>query len=158
MALPPFVGPWPLHQLRDLFTQTAGLLGRVISSSQGGQHKHRINAHTDIHTLSGIRMHDPSVPANEDSLCLRQRGYCDRLRLFYSEELLNKPIGYPVWRAIRQSSRCYAQLQRRQKLTGGMFKYLQLYWRLGVFSISLERKRGAYRHRIANYDEIEIEL
>jgi hypothetical protein len=46
-------------------SQTVGLLGRVISSSQGlylntGQHKHRINAQTDIHALSGIRTHDPS--------------------------------------------------------------------------------------------------
>jgi hypothetical protein len=32
-----------------------------------GQHKHRINAHIDIHGLSGIRTHDPSVLASEDS-------------------------------------------------------------------------------------------
>jgi hypothetical protein len=35
MALQPFVGPWPLFQFLDLFTQTAGLLGRVISPLQG---------------------------------------------------------------------------------------------------------------------------
>jgi hypothetical protein len=51
----------------------------VISSSQGrylhtGQHKHRINAHTDTHALIGIRTHDPSVRASEDS-----SGHCDRL-------------------------------------------------------------------------------
>jgi hypothetical protein len=45
-----------------------GLLGRGISQSQGrylhrGQHKHRINVHTDIHALSEIR-------AFEDSSCL----------------------------------------------------------------------------------------
>jgi hypothetical protein len=83
MALQSFVGPWPLSQFRKLFTQTVGLLGRVISLSQGrylytGQHKHRINAHTDIHTLNGIRTHDPSVRASEDSSCLRQHGHCDR--------------------------------------------------------------------------------
>jgi hypothetical protein len=34
------------------------------------QHKHRINAHnTDIHALSGIRIHDPSIRASEDSSC-----------------------------------------------------------------------------------------
>jgi hypothetical protein len=38
------------------FIQTVGLLGRVVNPSQGrnlhtGQHKHRINAHTDIHAL-----------------------------------------------------------------------------------------------------------
>jgi hypothetical protein len=64
------------------------LLGRVISPSHGvylntGQHRHRISAYThthtpNIHASSGIRTHDPSVRANEDSSCLRPRGYCDR--------------------------------------------------------------------------------
>jgi hypothetical protein len=35
MALQPFVGPWPLFQFLNLFTQTIGLLGRRISPSQG---------------------------------------------------------------------------------------------------------------------------
>jgi hypothetical protein len=48
------------------FTHSVGLHGRGISPSQGrylhtGQHKHRINAHTDIHASSGIRTHDPSI-------------------------------------------------------------------------------------------------
>jgi hypothetical protein len=39
-----------------------------IGPSQGRylhteQHKHRINAHRDIHALSGIRTHDPSLRA-----------------------------------------------------------------------------------------------
>jgi hypothetical protein len=43
-------------------TQSVGLLGRRISPSQGrylhtGQHRHRLNAHTDIHAH---RTHDPS--------------------------------------------------------------------------------------------------
>jgi hypothetical protein len=56
-----------------IYTQSVGLLGRGISPSQGlylhtEQHKHRIIAHnTDIHTLSGIRTHDPSVRASEAS-------------------------------------------------------------------------------------------
>jgi hypothetical protein len=29
--------------------------------------------------LNGIRTHDPSVRASEDSSCLRPRGHCDRL-------------------------------------------------------------------------------
>jgi hypothetical protein len=41
---------------------------------------HRTNAHTDTHALSGIRSHDPSVRASEDSSCLRSRGHCDRPR------------------------------------------------------------------------------
>jgi hypothetical protein len=65
-------------------TQTVGLLGRVISPSQGlylhnDQHKHRINVHTDIHASSGIRTHDPSVRASEDISCFRSRGHYDRL-------------------------------------------------------------------------------
>jgi hypothetical protein len=84
MALQPFVGPWPLFQFRNLFTQSVKPLGRGISPSQGrylhtGQHKHRINAHkTDIHALSEVRSHDPSVRASEDSSCLRPRGHCGR--------------------------------------------------------------------------------
>jgi hypothetical protein len=41
---------------------------------------HRINVHnTDIHALSGIPTHDPSVRASEKSSYLRLRGHCDRL-------------------------------------------------------------------------------
>jgi hypothetical protein len=58
------------------------LLGRVISLSQGRylhtkQHKHIINVN-NIHALSGIRTHDPSVRAAEDSSCLRPRDHSDR--------------------------------------------------------------------------------
>jgi hypothetical protein len=42
--------------------------------------------HTDIHALSGIRTHDPSVRASKDSLCLRRRGNCDRRLLVYVNE------------------------------------------------------------------------
>jgi hypothetical protein len=43
-----FVGPWPLFQFFDLFTQSVGPLGRGISQSKGrclhtGQFNHRIN-------------------------------------------------------------------------------------------------------------------
>jgi hypothetical protein len=37
------------------------------------------NADTHIHASSGIRTHDPSVRAVEDSTCLRPRGHWDRL-------------------------------------------------------------------------------
>jgi hypothetical protein len=77
-------GPWPLLQFRNhFFTQSVGLLGRVTSPSQlrylhTGQHKHRINAHTDIHSLSEIRTHVSRVQLSEDSSCLRPRGRCDQ--------------------------------------------------------------------------------
>jgi hypothetical protein len=65
------------------FLQTVGLLGRVISSSQGlylttGQHKHRKKHTSNIHALSGIRTQDPGFGASEDSTCLRPLGYRDR--------------------------------------------------------------------------------
>jgi hypothetical protein len=54
----PLLGPSLFVSFVLFFTQTVELLGRVISPSQGrylhtGQHKHRTNAHTDIHALSG---------------------------------------------------------------------------------------------------------
>jgi hypothetical protein len=66
----PLLGPG-FFSFVVFFTQSVGLLGRVISPSCGrylhtGQHKHRINAHTNILALSGIRTHDPSVRASED--------------------------------------------------------------------------------------------
>jgi hypothetical protein len=83
VSLPAYSGSRPLIQFRNHFSQSVGLRGRVISPSHGryihtGQHKHKINAHRGIH-LSGIRTHDPSIQASEDSSCLRPCGYCERL-------------------------------------------------------------------------------
>jgi hypothetical protein len=79
----PLLGPGLFFSFVISFTQTTGLLGGVISPPQGrylntGQHKHRINADTDINASSGIGTHDPSVRASEDSSCRRPRGHCDR--------------------------------------------------------------------------------
>jgi hypothetical protein len=57
MAFPAHSGPWPLIQFRKYFSQTVGLLGRMVSPSQvrylnTGQHK------PNIHALSGIRTYD----------------------------------------------------------------------------------------------------
>jgi hypothetical protein len=54
---------------------SVGLLGRVNSPSQG---RYLTQTQTNIHALSGIRTHDPSVGASEHSSCLRSRGHCDR--------------------------------------------------------------------------------
>jgi hypothetical protein len=72
----PLLGPGFFFSFVIIFTQTVGLLGRVVSPSQGrylhtGQHKHTINVHTDVHALSGFPTHDPSVRTSEDSSCLR---------------------------------------------------------------------------------------
>jgi hypothetical protein len=72
MALQPLLGPGHVFNFVIIFfTHTVGLLGQVISPSQGRylytrKHKHRINVYTDIHALSGIRTHDPSFRVRED--------------------------------------------------------------------------------------------
>jgi hypothetical protein len=84
MALPAHSGSRPLIQFRNHFSQMVGLLGWGISPSQGrylntGQHRQNKRIHiSNIHALSGIRTHDPSVRASEESSWLRSRGYCDR--------------------------------------------------------------------------------
>jgi hypothetical protein len=104
--------PWSLIQFRNHFSETVGLLGRVINSSQGrylntGQHKHR-NKHThtpNIHALSGIRTHDPSVRASEDSSCLRPRGYCDWLLMRFTpwNSEVSKEYVASIFRIKKQS-------------------------------------------------------
>jgi hypothetical protein len=82
LALQP---PWALasFSVSWSFLQTVGLLGRVISSSQGlylniGQTQNK-HIHTpNIHALCGIRNYDPSFQDSEDSLCLRPLGCCER--------------------------------------------------------------------------------
>jgi hypothetical protein len=80
---------WPLAYLHETLGFTSvyyilrhlvGLLGRVISSSQGlylytNTEK---RTYTNIHALSGIRTPDPGFRASEDSACPRPLGYRDR--------------------------------------------------------------------------------
>jgi hypothetical protein len=59
------LGPWPLIFSFMIILQTVGLLGRVISSSQGlylntGQHKHRINTYQTSMPCVGL---EPTIPA-----------------------------------------------------------------------------------------------
>jgi hypothetical protein len=49
-----------------IYTQSVRLLGRRISPSHG-RYLHTEQTHTDIHASIGIRTHDPSVRASEDS-------------------------------------------------------------------------------------------
>jgi hypothetical protein len=55
---------------------SVGLLGRVISPSQG-QGRYLTQIQTDIHASNGIRTHDLSFRVSEDSSCFRPRGHCD---------------------------------------------------------------------------------
>jgi hypothetical protein len=82
VALPAHSGPWPLIQFRNLFftdgrtpwVRDQFSLCRYLYTGKQNKRIHTPN----IHALSGIRNHDPSVRANEDSSCLRPRGYCGR--------------------------------------------------------------------------------
>jgi hypothetical protein len=79
------LGPGLFFCFVIFFIQALGHLGRVISPSQGrylqaGHHKHRINAHTDIHDFSWIRAHDPSFWEREDSPCFRQSGHTEEYK------------------------------------------------------------------------------
>jgi hypothetical protein len=49
-----------------IYTQSVGLVGRVISSSQG------------LYINTGQHTHDHGLRASEDSSCLRPRGHRDR--------------------------------------------------------------------------------
>jgi hypothetical protein len=76
--------------------QSVGLLGRVISTSQGRyltqtQNKHR----QDIHAPSGIRSHDRSVRA-------RPRGHCDRLSSDSDLLYLTGKTGYGTFRPLHR--------------------------------------------------------
>jgi hypothetical protein len=80
LGLPPWNSTFHFGFL-DL-RQSVGLLGRVISSSQGlylytntEKHTHTLN----IHALGGIGTNDPGFRASEDSACLRPLGYRDRI-------------------------------------------------------------------------------
>jgi hypothetical protein len=69
MALPAHSWPWPLIQFRNHFSQTVGLLGRVISPSQGrylntGQHRHGINLYTHQISMAWLGF-EPTITAPE---------------------------------------------------------------------------------------------
>jgi hypothetical protein len=66
MAIQPFVGPWPLLQFLDLFTQSVGLLGWGGSPSLGhylptGQHKHNKSTQTSVPRV----VFEPMMPVFE---------------------------------------------------------------------------------------------
>jgi hypothetical protein len=67
MALPALSGPWPFIQFGNHFSQTLGLLVRVISPSKGlyintGQQKHRINVHTHQTSMLWVGF-EPTISA-----------------------------------------------------------------------------------------------
>jgi hypothetical protein len=70
----------------NLFGQLVGLHEREINPTQR-LYLHRTTQHTKtrthIHASSGIRTHNPSARAVEDSTCLRQLGHWNRVQCGY---------------------------------------------------------------------------
>jgi hypothetical protein len=106
MDLQPFVGPWPLLQFRNLYYTDGRTPWTSDIPSQGRylhtrQQKHRINAYTDIHALSGIRTHYPSLRAIEDSSCLKPCGHRNRRNSIYATKTIEC---YGMWSLSAHSS------------------------------------------------------
>jgi hypothetical protein len=71
--------PWTSDQL------VARPLPKHRTTQTQNKHVHT----TNIHALCGIRNHDPSVRASEDSSCLRPLGYSDRTPPTYHTKTLS---------------------------------------------------------------------
>jgi hypothetical protein len=85
MSLPAHSGPWPLIQFYNHFLidgRTPWTSDQLVTRplpKHGTIQTQNKHIHTpNIHSLSGIRTHDPSVWADEDSSCLRPHSYCDQ--------------------------------------------------------------------------------
>jgi hypothetical protein len=80
MALSAHSGPRPLIQFRNHFTQTVSDQhdARLLPTHRTTQRQNKRIHTPNIHALSGIRTHDPSDRASEDSSCLTPRGYICR--------------------------------------------------------------------------------
>jgi hypothetical protein len=88
LGLPPWNSPFHFGFL-DL-RPSVGLLGRVISSSQGLYLYTNTEKRTpNIHALSEIQTHDPGFRATEDSTCLRPLGTVTGSLPFYYSRILN---------------------------------------------------------------------
>jgi hypothetical protein len=84
MALPAHSGPWSLIQFHNHSLQTVRLLdkwsapfARPLPKDRTAQTQNKYIHIPNIHTLSGIRTHDPSVRERDGSSSLRTRSYCD---------------------------------------------------------------------------------
>jgi hypothetical protein len=84
LALQPPWAPASAFQLYDHFTDgrilwtSDQLVARPLPKHRTTQTQNK-HIHTpNIHALCGIRTHDSSFRASEDSSCLRPFGYCDR--------------------------------------------------------------------------------
>jgi hypothetical protein len=99
MALLPSVGPWPLFSFLILCTggRTPWTgnqpVARPLATHRTTQRQNKRTKYRHIHASSGIRTHDYSVRASEDSSCLRPRGHCDRHLITYDMKRNQGSIG-----------------------------------------------------------------
>jgi hypothetical protein len=85
-------GPWSLFQFPNPYTvgRTPWTgdrsVARLLPTNRTTQTQNkRTRRH---HASSGIRTHEASVRAGEDTSCIRPRGHCDRLPDFYHNEII----------------------------------------------------------------------
>jgi hypothetical protein len=110
MALPAQSGPRPLIQFRNHFSQTVGLLGRVIRPSQGrylntGQHKQRINAYTHQISMPWVGF-EPKIPASERAKTVHASDRASTVTGMLTGRPLLLQFGYfeiPFFKSIRYS-------------------------------------------------------
>jgi hypothetical protein len=86
MYLQLFIGLWSLLQCRNLFLHRRYDSLDWESACRKAVTYTQDNTNTDMHALSGIQTHDPSVRASEDSSCLRPRCHSDQRRSIMRRE------------------------------------------------------------------------
>jgi hypothetical protein len=105
MALPTHSGSWALIQFHNYFSDcrtpwtSDQLVARPLPIHRKTQTQNKRIHTPNIHTLSGIRTYDLSVRVNEDSSCLRSRGYCYRQRVMSGciiSRILHKNTDYEI--------------------------------------------------------------
>jgi hypothetical protein len=164
VALQHFVGPWLLFQFLD------PIHSRGISPSQGlylhkRQHKHRINAHTDIHALSGIRTNDHRVRASEGISCFRPLSYCNRHTLNMPKKMgnvnsnshiMNQPSSHTFKESMSQIH--YAE---HESLTLSLIRPLYHYVHIWVINNVFSCRNPSYNlwtHNAAAWKSKQIDI
>jgi hypothetical protein len=94
MVVQSFVEPWLLFSFLTLYTvgRTPWMgdqpVARPLPTHRTTQTQNKRTRNTDVHVLSGIRAHDPSVRTSEDNSCLRRHGYYYRHNFYVPSEKL----------------------------------------------------------------------
>jgi hypothetical protein len=159
VSLPAHWGTWPLIQFRNhFFTPWTSdqPVARPLSKHKTTQTQNKCIHALNIHTLSGIRTHDPSTRASEDSSCLRQRSHCDRPLTIVRDrnneqtpwsrviEKLAVAQMFTMWSNIYITRRISSQLTQARHWTPFLYRYIQ--WNpTGLHYVSLSSIFLCYR-------------